>query len=261
MVPRRAFTLIELLVVIAIIALLIAILVPSLQTARELARRIPCMANDRAMGTAVNMYAHDNADRIVPFWVMINDSSINGQPDWVWSWADFLVKYFDGNARTATWHWGDWWYVGRQPKSGNYAEHAPTIVYSQMMRCPSQKLSGNYHYAISRTWQANFTSGWTDPSPPQTFTNYRLNGGGRVANPQMYLLIFEPAPYGGWQSIFFGGSRKYILDTVGGAPHVGKTSNLLMLDGHVETWTQAQMAVPGAAYANNGAYQYPFLVP
>src|SRR5438874_3457003 len=52
-----AFTLVELLVVIGIIALLIAILMPTLRGAREQARRLLCMNNQRQLITAWSMYA------------------------------------------------------------------------------------------------------------------------------------------------------------------------------------------------------------
>jgi len=62
--PTRGFTLIELLVVIAIIALLVAMLVPSLKKAKKLAETAVCMANLRAIGSAMMTYNADTGDHM-----------------------------------------------------------------------------------------------------------------------------------------------------------------------------------------------------
>jgi len=57
---KHAFTLIELLVVVAVIAILAALLFPSLGAARQKAKALQCLSNQRQCGMALWMYANDN---------------------------------------------------------------------------------------------------------------------------------------------------------------------------------------------------------
>jgi prepilin-type N-terminal cleavage/methylation domain-containing protein/prepilin-type processing-associated H-X9-DG protein len=57
---KRGFTLIELLVVIAVIAVLAAILFPVFAKARERARQMPCLNNQRQLATSLHLYAQDH---------------------------------------------------------------------------------------------------------------------------------------------------------------------------------------------------------
>jgi prepilin-type N-terminal cleavage/methylation domain-containing protein len=58
--PKSAFTLVELLVVIAIIAMLAGIITPTVNFAREAARRNTCINNQRQIGLAIGTYANTN---------------------------------------------------------------------------------------------------------------------------------------------------------------------------------------------------------
>src|SRR5512139_4088984 len=88
---RRGFTLIELLVVIAIIAILAAILFPVFAQAREKARAISCLSNNKQLILGFKMYSQDYDERNVMG---------HGQP--------FINKYGQGPARA-------WWQIGIFP--------------------------------------------------------------------------------------------------------------------------------------------------
>lgn len=99
---RSAFTLIELLVVIAIIAILAAILFPVFAQAREKARGITCISNQRQIGLALAMFAQDHDEFLPKAWFNDEPNSAdcgNGQrgcwgyKDPMWGWDYVLQSY------------------------------------------------------------------------------------------------------------------------------------------------------------------------
>ena len=78
---RAGFTLIELLVVIAIIAILAAILFPVFAKAREKARQISCLSNEKQLGLGLLQYNQDN-DEYFPAGVPTAGGAYYGGSGW-----------------------------------------------------------------------------------------------------------------------------------------------------------------------------------
>jgi len=89
---RKGFTLIELLVVIAIIAILAAILFPVFAQAREKARAISCLSNEKQLGLGYLMYQQDS-DEYGPAGVAWAPNSSTGS-----GWAGQLYPYIKSAA-------------------------------------------------------------------------------------------------------------------------------------------------------------------
>jgi len=75
---RSCFTLVELLVVLAVIALLAALLLPAINKTKAAARGTACLNNLRQVGLALQMYVHENNNRLP---VMYDAAPSTNSPD------------------------------------------------------------------------------------------------------------------------------------------------------------------------------------
>ena len=269
---RRAFTLVELLVVIGIIALLISILLPSLNKAREAANAVACASNLRQLYTGQLLYAHDNRG-----WFAPACTAAQLQINYSWyDWQTFDQSYWDhalrpylGNGKATPTNLESSYNLITQ---GVF--RCPSVSTPQTFRTRSYT-QNTFNYTSGSAYLAAGTQLLMSPISPKAAGanpgNPSAFWGGHAVKPTSRRYDARPA------QIFFLGESGPLQDTASGW-EVGRTlqwinvksfmdgmqrpadwttvetglrhrrqkgrakftSNIVMLDGHIETYSRLQ---------------------
>jgi len=169
MKSKKGFTLIELLVVIAIIAILAAILFPVFAQAREKARAITCVSNEKQMGLGILQYLQDN-DEAFPEVQYTNASTNTGWEDWELAIYPYIKNGAPkNNGLGGIWQCPDW---------------------------PSQPVEAEYGINWELSWGGNGTYDWNNVAGYQQA--FQTVNDSRIQTPANTAMVMEhgTAAYG-----------------------------------------------------------------
>jgi len=218
----RPFTLIELLVVIAIIAVLVSILMPSLGAARDNSRKAVCINNLRQDSLAYVSYIDDS-----DCWLPLAFDEVNR------SWTFQMRDYF-GDAAFA-----NLWCPSSGPRPAGLSGFGVTPATG--LTVPA----ANFDAAMN--WFLRYPiNGWSHPPglpwwTGNCWTAIRLRLS-QLTNPTKMLVLAEGARAETDDGVLYqNGNGFHVRGYWNGGervfPRHRGTSNLLILDGHVENYS------------------------
>jgi len=246
-VRLRGFTLIELLVVIAIIAIIASLLLPALNQARDRAKSVSCINNQKNCGTAFLMYADSNRG-FMPLmhshcafpWICFFGRFDNGMFNAVSQTTDPVNSYY---SKVAT--------CPSAPNPLSYGIASNTGLRTYGMINPTKFVDvGSYKSLWTNDSDLVETFGY--PWVRLTSGNVFYVAGTRLRNASKFILLADSMVAGTNTGITTAQSKTggeycylYIDGASSDAAYIGlrhsRQANLTMADGHVETMGQAKL--------------------
>lgn len=198
------FTLIELLVVISIISLLVAILLPALAAAREAARSVQCMSNQRQIGLGLAVFSQSH-DGQIPLY---KDSSISRVP------GTTITKWFQKLI-----------YSESLPGSWSHPSQSNKLYFCPSAPMPQPSWNDHPNWRIqwgTLTYGLNMEIG-NAVKPVRRY---------QIAMPSNTIMITDINSSGGSCSVY-GNNLGNLTVGHAWAWHFGTQCNVLWVDGHV----------------------------
>jgi prepilin-type N-terminal cleavage/methylation domain-containing protein len=176
----RGFTLIELLVVIAIIAILASLLLPALSSAKQQAKLIKCVSNQKQIGLAFKLYQDDNNMKFPPL-------GVDGWFDFEYGGGDPDRSRQEAALMLAATNRPLWRYTEvREPFK------CPADRGADAWSAPNGKLQKSFYAAYGTSYRYNYNP-WTEARLPLADPVNGLAGKPEswITEPSRHVLIHE----------------------------------------------------------------------
>lgn len=149
-IHRGGFSLIELIVVLSVSVMMTGILLPAMSQLRESAHKIVCASNERQMGQALYMYAHDNDDALPKSSALSLKNKVPQE----------LMRTYIGETRRwdglgVLYEFRYCGAIGCFYCPSHLGDHTIDVYFDDWQEPAGNDIYANFHYSGDRDWNSN----------------------------------------------------------------------------------------------------------